>query len=270
MTSTSEARVLNRYDHTGHVAVVTGGTKGIGRAIAESLLAGGASVALAARDADTGRAVLDELGAGDAATFIPVDVTDQSSCEALIDRVVDRFGYIDILVNNAGGVGQFLPIAQMTDDEWKRTIDLNLSSTFWCTRRALPSMIERGWGRIVTISSMEAIQPMAAFSHYAASKRATHAFTRSLCHEVGPLGITANVLCPGLVRTYMVEQQVPHACAALGITEQQWYEMMEDRCPIKRLVTAEEIAAYAGFLFTDAGAAVTGQILSIDGGLSEH
>jgi 3-hydroxybutyrate dehydrogenase/3-oxoacyl-[acyl-carrier protein] reductase len=262
--------VLNHYDHSGHVAVVTGGTKGIGRAIAESLLAGGARVVLAGRASATGEAVLHELDANGSAHFIATDVTSQSDCEGLIDQAVERFGYIDILVNNAGGVGQFLPVAQMTDEEWNRTIALNLGSTFWCTRRAIPHMIERGWGRILNISSMEALEPLPAFSHYGSAKRAVHAFTRAVCKEVGSFGVTANVICPGLVITDMVRAQVPDAAAANGITEEQFYDMMRQRAPIGRLVTAEEIAAYAGFLFTDAGAAVTGQVLSVDGGTAEH
>ena len=266
----SYTNVLNRYDLHGHVAVVTGGTKGIGRGIVETLLASGAKVVLAGRDKQVGEAVLEELCADNSAHFIAADVTSQSDCEALIDQAVEHFGFLDILVNNAGGVGQFLPVAQMTDDEWNRTLALNLGNTFWCTRRALPHMIDRGWGRILNISSMEALEPLPAFSHYGAAKRGIHAFTRAVSKEVGSLGITANVICPGLVVTDMVKAQVPDAAAANGITEEQFYEMMRQRAPIKRLVTPQEIGAYAGFLFTEAGSAVTGQILSVDGGTAEH
>ena len=262
--------VLNRYDLQGHVAVVTGGTKGIGRAIAETLLAGGAKVVLAGRDKRVGQAVLEELDADGSAHFIATDVTSQAECDALIDGAVEHFGFLDILVNNAGGVGQFMPVAQMTDAEWNRTIALNLSNTFWCTRRALPHMIERNWGRILNISSMEALEPLPAFSHYGSAKRGIHAFTRAVSKEVGTFGITANVICPGLVVTDMVKAQVADAAAANQITEAQFYEMMRQRAPIKRLVTPEEIGAYAGFLFTEAGGAVTGQVLSVDGGTAEH
>jgi 3-hydroxybutyrate dehydrogenase len=262
--------VLVNYDHADRVAVVTGGTKGIGRAIAECLLAGGAKVVLAGRDESTGERVLAELDAGDRVAFVRTDVTVQADCENLIDAAAARFGGLDILVNNAGGVGQFLPVAQMTDAEWNRTIDLNLNNTFWCTRRALPHMIDKGWGRVVSISSMEALEPLPAFSHYTAAKRGMHAFTRALCKEVGAFGVTANVICPGLVITDMVKAQVPDAAAANGITEEQFYEMMRQRAPIKRLVTAEEIGALAGLLCADAGGGITGQILSVDGGTSEH
>src|SRR6516225_4393704 len=112
----ANSNVLNRYDLKGHVAVVTGRTKGIGRAIAEALLAGGAKVVLAGRDKRVGEAVLEELDADGAAHFIATDVTSQTDCEALIDAGVGHFGFLDILVNNPGGVGQFMPVAQMTDE----------------------------------------------------------------------------------------------------------------------------------------------------------
>ena len=262
--------VLNRYDHSGHVAVVTGGTKGIGLGIAKSLLAGDAKVVLAGRDEHTGKTVLEELDAGDAAHFVATDVTSQQSCEALIDAAVARYGFLDILVNNAGGCGQVLPIAEMTDEAWTYTIGLNLNSTFWCTRRAIPHMIARNWGRILNISSLQALEPLPALSHYGTAKRAIHAFTRSLCKEVGAFGVTANVICPGLVLTDSVKVQVPGAAAASGATAEQFYDMRREQAPIKRLVTADEIGAYAGFLFSQAGGAVTGQILSVDGGAAEH
>lgn len=262
--------VLNHYNHSGHVAVVTGGTKGIGLGIAKSLLAGGARLVLAGRDEHTGKAALEDLDAGDAAHFVATDVTSQQSCEALIDEAVERYGFLDILVNNAGGFGQVLPIAEMTDEEWNRTIALNLNSTFWCTRRAIPHMIARQWGRILNISSRQALEPLPSSSHYATTKRAIHAFTRALCREVGPFGVTANVICPGLVITDTVKALVRGTAAVSGATPEQFYDMRREQAPIKRLVSADEIGAYAGFLFSEAGGAVTGQILSVDGGAAEH
>ena len=262
--------VLNHYDLSGHVAVVTGGTKGIGLGIVRTLLAGGARVVVAGRDERTGKAALEELDAGDAALFVATDVTSQKSCEALIDAAVETYGFLDILVNNAGGFGKVTPIAEMTDEEWNRTIALNLNSTFWCTRRAIPHMTARNWGRILSISSRQALEPLPGSAHYATTKRAVHAFTRSLCREVGPFGVTANVICPGLVITETVEALIEGTAAASGATAEEFYEMRRQQAPIKRLVTVDEIGAYAGFLFSEAGGAVTGQILSADGGSAEH
>jgi len=262
--------VLNHYDHSGHVAVVTGGTKGIGLGIAKSLLAGGAQVVLAGRDENTGKTALEELDAGDAAHFVATDVTSQQSCEALVDEAVDKYGFLDILVNNAGGFGQAQRIADMTDEEWNRTIALNLNSTFWCTRRAIPHMTARNWGRILNISSRQALEPLVGRSHYAASKRCIHAFTRVLCREVGPFGVTANVICPGLIITDTVKALAGGSAIVSGTTPEQFFELRREQAPIKRLVTVDEIGAYAGFLFSEAGGAVTGQMLSVDGGAAEH
>ena len=179
------------------VAVITGGTAGLGRGIAEAFLREGARVVLNGRSQGKGDKVLADLGAGDRAVFRQGDVLVQADIESLVDFAVAHFGCLDIMVNNAGGTGDTQPVARMTDEEWALNMRWNLDSTFFGTRRALQHMLPRKSGRIINMSSVEGKRGKAVMSGYVTAKHAVNGFTKSVAKEVGTEGITVNALCPG-------------------------------------------------------------------------
>lgn len=253
------------------VAAVTGGTAGIGRAIAEVFLQQGARVTIMARNAEKAAKVLTEIGAGDRLQFIQGDATRQSDVEGFVDKTVAAFGSIDVLVNNAGGAGGDLqPIVDLSDEEFEFCMKANVYSTFWGTRRALKTMLERKWGRIVNISSVEGKQGKPVFSSYCAAKHAINGMTKSVAQEVGEQGITVNAICPGIVITDIVRDTGPATAAAMGITFDEMIALYTSESAIKRPVTVEEVAAVALFLASEAGAAITGAQVSVDGGTVQY
>jgi 3-hydroxybutyrate dehydrogenase len=147
------------------VALVTGGTRGIGRAIAEALVAEGANVVINGRSEEKGARALAELDAGDRVDFIAGNVQCQADCESLVEGTVERYGAIDILVNNAGGGGNTALVVEMTDEAWMSSLNWNLNHPFWCTRAALRHMLPRGWGRIINMSSMYGKVPLPGVAH---------------------------------------------------------------------------------------------------------
>ncbi len=250
----------------GRVAAVTGGTRGIGRGIAEVFLAEGARVMVNGRSPDKGEAAVAEMGAGDDVAFVAGDVSVQAEAEGVVDATVERFGRIDILVNNAGGAYDLAPCVDLTDEAWDHAIAWNLSSTFWATRRALRHMIPQESGRIINMSSVEGKHGKPAMSPYVAVKHAINGFTKSVAREVGTQGITVNALCPGLIITDIVREHGPSTAEAMGITFDEMVDLFAQESAIKRPNTVEEVAAVALLLASDAGAGITGALLSIDGG----
>jgi 3-hydroxybutyrate dehydrogenase/3-oxoacyl-[acyl-carrier protein] reductase len=252
----------------GKVAAVTGGTRGIGRGIAEALLNEGAVVALNGRSADKGQAALDEIGVGaDRAIFVQGDVLHQDDVNRFVDTTVDTFGTIDILVNNAGGSSGFAPVAQMSDEAWQECLDWCLNHTFWATRRALRTMERQGFGRIINISSVEGRHVnKAAVSHYITNKHAINGLTRAVAFEYGPIGITCNAICPGAIETDIMREAGPQAAAASGITYEEFLDGYAQAASIKRLNTVEEVAAMAVLLCSDAGGGINGAVLDVHGG----
>lgn len=254
----------------GKVAAITGGTRGIGRGIAEAFLAEGASVVLNGRSTDKGNQALEELNAGDRAAFVAGDVTQRTAVEAMVDGTVERYGRIDILVNNAGGASAFAPVAEMTDEMWQEALDWNLTSAFWATRRALQHMIPQQSGRIINVSSVEGKHGKAGLVQYVTAKHGLNGFTKAVAQEVGTLGITVNALCPGLILTDIVRSQGEAAAAAMGKTFDEMVEMFASDAAIKRMNTVEEVGAVAVLLASDAGAGVTGALWSVDGGTAAY
>jgi len=251
----------------GRVAVVTGGTRGIGRGIAEALLAEGAKVVVSGRSAAKGEQALAEMGAGDRAHFVACDVTDRDSVKALIDASAAHFGSLDILVNNAGGSSGFAKIHELTDGAWDLALTWTLNSVFWATRAALPHMLERRWGRVISISSVESKQAnKEAVSHYITAKHGLNGFVKATAFEYGAFGITSNAICVGAVETDMMKDGGAVAAAAMGITYEQFLEGYAADSMIKRLNTVEEVAAMAVLLAGPAGAGITGALLNVDGG----
>lgn len=254
----------------GRVAAITGGTAGIGLGIAEALLREGASVALMARNAERGANAVAMLEADDRAVFVAGDATRQQDVEAFIDATVLRFGRLDVLVNNAGGARDLQPLESLSDAEWDHVMKWNLYSTFWATRRALPTMLAAGWGRVINISSIEGKHGKPVFSAYTAAKHAINGLTKSVAREVGTRGVTVNAICPGLVITDIIRENGPTTAAAMGMTFDEMVAMFAKESALERPVTVAEVASLALLLASDAGSGITGAILSVDGGTAQY
>jgi 3-hydroxybutyrate dehydrogenase/3-oxoacyl-[acyl-carrier protein] reductase len=252
------------------VAVITGGTRGIGRGIAEAFAAQGAAVVLGGRSPEKGEQALDEMGTGDRAMFVPCDVRRREDIENLIDQAAKRYGSADIMVNNAGGSDRFALVHEMTDEAWQNALDFNLNAAFWGSRRALRYMLERGWGRIINISSVEGKQGnKPAVSHYITNKHAINGLTKAVAYEYGTKGITCNAICPGAIETDTMKELGPQAAAGAGITYQQFLDNYAQESALKRLNTVEEVAAMATLLASEVGGGITGSLINVDGGTSQ-
>jgi 3-hydroxybutyrate dehydrogenase len=254
----------------GRVAAITGGTAGIGRAIAEAFLAEGATVSLNGRSQTKGEKVLAELGAGARASFQAGDVTQVENVEAFIDGTVARHGKIDILVNNAGGGSVLVPTVDMPYDAWDHTIKWNLYSTFWASKRALPTMLAQHWGRIINISSVEGKHGKPVLGPYVAAKHAINGLTKTIAQEYGTQGVTCNSICPGLVITDIVNENGPSTAAAMGMTFEEMVALYSSEAATKRPTTVEEVAAVAVLLASEVGGGITGSAISVDGGTSAY
>lgn len=252
------------------VAAITGGTAGIGLAIAEAFLAEGARVALMARNAERGGQIAARLGGTERVAFIAGDATRQADVEGFIDAAGHAFGAVDILVNNAGGASDLQPLIRISDEEWDLVLRWNLYSTFWATRRALPAMVERGWGRVINISSVEGKHGKPVFTAYTAAKHAINGLTKSVAREVGTAGVTVNAICPGLVITDIVRQNGPATAEAMGMTFEEMVAAFARDSALERPVTVEEVAAVAVLLASEAGSGITGSLLSVDGGTAQY
>lgn len=254
-------------DLTGKIAAITGGSRGIGRGIAEALLDAGAKVAINGRTQTKGEEAIKEMNAGGDAIFFKGDVTDQLSIESFIEKTIDHFGRIDILINNAGGSSGFAPVAEISETAWQEAAAWILHSAFWATRKALPDMASREWGRIINIGSVEGSQANKDnVSHYITFKHALNGFTKAVAFEYGKRGITSNAICPGAVETDLMKEAGPAAAESMGISYEQFKNNYAAEASIKRLNTIEEIAALAVFLCGNAGSGITGAILPVDGG----
>jgi len=252
------------------VAVITGGSRGIGRGIAESFAAQGAAVVLGGKSPEKGEQAIDEMGVGDRAMFVPCDVRRRADVDNLIDQAAKRYGSVDILVNNVGGSDRWALVHELSDEAWQNALDLNLNATFWATRHALRYMLERRWGRIINISSVEGKQGnKPAVSHYITNKHAINGFTKAVAHEYGPQGITCNAICPGAIETDLMKEAGPGAAKQAGITYEQFLDNYAQESALKRLNTVEEVAAMATLLASEVGGGVTGALINVDGGTSQ-
>jgi len=254
-------------DLSGKVCAITGGTRGIGRAIAEACLAAGAEVAINGRSHDKGQQALDEMGYQERTLFVPGDVTQQADVEGFIAETIKRFGKIDILVNNAGGSSGFAPVAELSDDAWHESAAWVLHSAFWATRAALKDMLLRQNGRILNISSVEGAHANKEnVSHYITFKHALNGFTKAVAFENGTKGITCNAISPGAVETDLMKVSGPAAAETMGMSYEEFLDGYAQDAAIKRLNTVDEIAALALLLASDIGGGITGAILPVDGG----
>ncbi len=254
----------------GRVAAVTGGTAGIGLGIARAYLDAGAKVALMARNAEKGAQIVADLDAGDRCVFLAGDVMQQADVEGFVDRTIEAFGQLDILVNNAGGAGDLQPLAQLSDETFDETMKWNVYSTFWATRRALPGMLEREWGRIINVSSTEGKVGKPVFTAYSTAKHAINGMTKAVAQEVGAQGVTVNAICPGLVVTDIVKANGPATAEAMGMTFDEMITLFSQESALKRPNTVAEVAAMALLLASDEGGGITGAALSVDGGTAPY
>jgi 3-hydroxybutyrate dehydrogenase len=250
-------------DLSGKSALVTGAASGIGRAIAEDLGAHGACVLLADINADQGESVARQIPR---AVFQRADVTSRDDCHALIARAEHEWGGTDILVNNAG-VQHIAPIEEFPEDRWELLIRILLIAPFVLTRAAIPHMYARGWGRVINMSSIHGVVASPYKSAYVAAKHGLIGFTRTVALEAGDKGVTVNAICPGFVRTPLVERQIDDLAAANHISRDDVVEqIMLQPAARKKLLEPTEIAALATFLCSDAAAGITGSAQLIDNG----
>lgn len=251
----------------GKVACITGGTRSIGRAMADGFLAEGAKVVVNGRDPEKGAACLAEMDAGDDADFYAGDVSRQEAVEGLIDHTIERYGQLDICCLNSGGVLMTAPVAQMTDEEWQLEIDWNLNHVFWGMRRALQHMIPRESGRILVTSSVEGKLGKPGIPGYSATKHAVNGLVKAAALEVGTLGVTVNAILPGIIETDIVRATGPDSAIAMGLgSYDELIDLFAKESAIKRPNTVEEVAAVAVFLASDAARNMTGCMFPVDGG----
>jgi 3-hydroxybutyrate dehydrogenase len=251
----------------GKVACITGGTRSIGRGMADAFLAEGAKVVVNGRDEAKGRQCLDEMGGGDNAAFFAGDASKQDVVEGLIDFTIEHFGQLDICCLNSGGVAMTAPVAQMSDEEWKLEVDWNLNHVFWGMRRALQHMIPRESGRIIVTSSVEGKLGKPGIPGYAATKHAVNGLVKAAAHETGTLGVTVNAILPGIIETDIVRETGPDSAVAMGLgTYDKLIEAFSSESAIKRPNTVDEVAAVAVLLASDAARNMTGCMFPVDGG----
>jgi NAD(P)-dependent dehydrogenase (short-subunit alcohol dehydrogenase family) len=251
---------VSSFDLDGKVALVTGASRGIGRAIALAYADAGADVVLLARDAEKlGEVATDVTSRGRRAHIAVCDVTDAEAVGAAASAAVEALGPIDVLVNNAGGNSFSTPLAGMRFSGWEKTLRLNLDSTVHLCQTILPSMLERRTGVIINVSSVAGLSGAPLMSHYGAAKAAVISLTRSLAVETAWAGVRVNALVPGWIETDLT--------GFLRASEEAEQGTLS-RVPMARWGRVREIADPAVFLASDASSFMTGQVLVVDGGLS--
>jgi gluconate 5-dehydrogenase len=258
MVEKTDHSTTNMFDLTGKVAVVTGSAKGIGRAIAEGLSQAGANIVVADIDFHEAQKTCSEIGKnGVQAAPVSCDVSRRKDADDLIQTTLRKFDKIDILVNNAGISGSAKPIIDISDEEWHRTLAINLTGTFLCSRAAAKEMIKQKSGKIINIASVASYQPIANSGDYCASKGAALMLTKVLALELIKYNIHVNAICPGMFDTNFA----PLLKAAVMKNAKQ-------KIPIGRFAQVEEIKGLAVFLASPASDYLVGAAIPIDGGIS--
>jgi 3-oxoacyl-[acyl-carrier protein] reductase len=244
-------------DLNGRVSLVTGASRGLGRAIAISLANAGSKVIINYYQNDEAAStVVKEIEAiGVEVEAIKADVRDNVAVKSLLKRIIERWGKINILVNNAGIVKNEL-LLRLSEGEWDEVIDTSLKGAFLCSKYALRSMIEQEWGRIINISSVAALRGSYGQTNYSSAKGGLISFTRSLAREVGSRGITVNAITPGLMQTDMM-QTVPES----------YCQDVMSRLAIPRVGTPQDVAELVTFLASNKASYITAQVIGVDGGL---
>jgi 3-oxoacyl-[acyl-carrier protein] reductase len=240
---------------TGRIALVTGASRGIGRAIAMRLAADGATVVAAARGTNADETAAAIKTAGGKAEAVALDVTDSTAIEKQIAGILERHGRIDVLVNNAGITRDTL-LLRMKRDDWDAVLQTNLTAAFTCVQAVLKPMIKQRAGRIINITSVVGQSGNAGQANYAASKAGLIGFTKATALEVASRNITVNAVAPGLIDTDMTR-------AISGGAHEEW----ANRIPLKRLGTPDDVAAAVSFLASDEASYITGHVLAVNGGM---
>ncbi len=250
------------------VAVITGGGRGIGRAMALKFAGEGAAVVVAARTQSEIDGVAQEIrGAGGHAAAVPADVADETHCEKIVREAVSQFGKVDILVNNAGEYGPVKPVEEITPSEWDRVIAVHLRGAYLLMRLVLPGMYARRSGVILNISSLSAKSAFGWGSPYAAAKAGLLGLTRVAAAEAARKGVRVNAICPGPVTETKMSKDLGQTLAErLGVSKEEQLGGFLNTILQGRGQTADEIAAAALFLCSAAASAITGQSLNVDGG----
>ena len=243
----------------GKIAVVTGAASGVGKAIAERLAADGAQVMVA--DISAGGAQVAQAVGG---VFVQGDSSKRADCKRLIDETRERFGTIHILVNNAG-FQHISPIEEFPEDMWDKMLAVMLTAPFLLTRYAWPAMKAQRWGRVINISSIHGLVASPNKAAYISAKHGLIGLTRAAALEGGAFGITVNAICPAYVRTPLVDSQIADQARTRGIPPEEVIEkVMLEPAAVKRLIEPEEVADFAAYLCTPAGAVFTGAALTMD------
>lgn len=252
----------------GRVALITGGGRGIGRAIAERFAREGAAVFLISRtEAELKTAVEAIRAGGGRAAYLAGDISEEAFVTRLVEQTREHWGEIDILVNNAGLYGPLRPLTEFRLEDWDRVMSVNLRAAFLLTRAVLPGMVKRGHGVVLNISTVSAKLAFAFSGAYAASKAGLLALTRTAAAEVSRAGVRVNALCPGTVQgTRMWEEVGEGLRKAYNLTQEQLAEETNASILQGRPVQPEEVAAAALFLCSDDASAITGQAVNVDGG----
>jgi 3-oxoacyl-[acyl-carrier protein] reductase len=237
------------------VALVTGGGRGIGRAIALRLAEAGASVVV--NDVEPVEAVVGEIKAmGRQALAVLADVSSAKEVDKLVEETVSAYGRVDILVNNAG-IARDQLLLRMTEEEWDRVLAVDLKSVFLCTRAVLKHMVKERRGRVISIASIVGMVGNAGQANYAAAKAGIIGFTRTVAKEVASRGITVNAIAPGFIDTEMTQK-----------LKEEWKEELKKRIPLGRLGSPADVAEAVAFLASEEAGYITGQVLVIDGGMA--
>ncbi len=254
----------------GRVAIVTGGSRGIGRAIAERFAQEGACVVIAARSENELQAVASAIRqAGGRAAAVTADVATEDGCQRIVQSAHQNFGPVDILVNNAGINGPVRPIEQVSGSEWDAVLAANLRGPFLLSRLVLPEMYQRKSGSILNITSAAGKVPFALNSAYAASKAGLAGLTRTTAAEAARKGVRVNALSPGPVPETRMSQELGRDLAEyFHLDRDEMFKKFVEGILQGRPQTAGEIAAAAVFLVSDEASAITGQILNVDGGMA--
>lgn len=248
---------MNEQELKDKVALVTGASRGLGRAIAVKLASGGAKIALNYRTNDTEaeKAAAEIQRSGSEVILLKGSVSDAVFVKDMVKQVVKQWGKIDILVNNAGITRDNL-LPRMADEAWDEVINTNLKGAYLCTKFAVRPMMEQSWGRIISIASLAGVIGNMGQANYSASKGGLIAFTKSVAREVGSRNITANVIAPGFIVTDMTDQ-----------LPQEAKDSILPRIPLKRFGKPDDIAALTTFLASEAAGYITAQVICVDGGV---